>query len=57
MAAADRAGISHALAECHTCGKVWDSRNAVGVAAQHPERYGHHVVAEQVITMSWNRPA
>ena len=43
-------------AECFTCGKTWGAANAVGVAAQHAERYGHHVIAEQSTTMSWNSP-
>ena len=56
MAPAHRTGFAVAMAECHTCGKVWQTRNAVGVGAQHAKRYGHHVVAEQVVSMSWNDP-
>ena len=56
MASAHRTGVSAAMAECHTCGKVWQTRNAVGVGAQHAKRHGHHVVAEQVVSMSWNNP-
>lgn len=49
-------GIPHAVGECRDCPKEWSSRNAVGLAAQHADKTGHHVVAEQLISMSWNKP-
>lgn len=55
-----RTGIVHARAgcrECHGDGAGWDTRNAVGVAAQHAARTGHEVWAEQMTVMRWNAPA
>lgn len=43
-------GISHVLAECHDCGKVFDARNALGLAAQHHDKTGHCVTWEQLVT-------
>lgn len=31
---------------CHECGKSWASRNVMGVAAQHADRYGHQTWVE-----------
>lgn len=38
--------LIHALAECRTCGKVWDSKNAMGVAARNNQATGHEVAVE-----------
>lgn len=36
----------HALATCQECGKIWDSYNAMGVAARHNKATGHKVLVE-----------
>lgn len=38
--------LIHALATCSDCGKRWESRNAMGVAARHHQSTGHTVVVE-----------
>jgi len=43
----------HWLAECHTCGKVWQERNAVAVGARHSKAFGHEVSAEVVLSGRW----
>lgn len=50
----DRTGVIHAIADCSTCGAHYDSRNAIGLAAQHAHRTGHTVTAEQAVSMTWN---
>ena len=42
------------IAECQTCGWVAESRNAMGLGAQHAERHGHHVAVEQTISVGFN---
>jgi hypothetical protein len=42
-------GILTAHAECETCGWSTHTRNALGLAAQHHDRLGHVVRAEQTI--------
>jgi hypothetical protein len=52
-------GVVHAQAECLTEGCGWQAptwKNALGVGAVHARRYGHHVVAEQVVAVTYNRP-
>jgi hypothetical protein len=51
-----RSGLLAVTAGCHTCGKTWETRNALGVAAQHTNRTGHYVWAEQTIATTWNGP-
>lgn len=34
------------VAECLTCGKHWESRNAHAVGAQHARKHGHSVRIE-----------
>lgn len=43
----------HWLAECHTCGKVWEDRNAVAVGARHSKAHGHEVSAEVMLSGRW----
>jgi len=56
MSSPDSYGIVHATARCHEggCDFRVDSRNAVGVAAQHAERTGHEVSADEGRSMVWN---
>lgn len=52
-----RSGVVHAVAECQEC--PWTTgyyKNALGNAAQHAQRTGHNVVAEQCISVSYNDP-
>lgn len=49
--------LIHALAECRTCGKVWDARNALGVAGQHNQRTGHEVAVEVCYSHRFTAPA
>lgn len=42
-----RTGIAHAQAECLQCPFRVASRNSLGLAAQHHDRTGHEVHAEQ----------
>jgi hypothetical protein len=50
-------GILSVFAECRSCG--WNSwaSNALGNAAQHADRTGHEVHAEQTIGVTYNRGA
>lgn len=48
-------GVLGVHAHCATCGWESEARNAVGNAAQHAQRTGHTVYAEQVISIVWNR--
>lgn len=43
----------HHLAQCMTCGKVWGTRNALGVAVQHSRKYGHEVAVEIMMSGRW----
>lgn len=43
-------------AECFTCGKVWESRNAHGIAVQHARKYNHHVGVESTYCYAYNEP-
>lgn len=52
----NRTGVTHASAYCQGCDWSSEARNAIGNAAQHAERTGHHVEAEQVTAMDWNSP-
>jgi hypothetical protein len=50
-----RSGVVHALGECRDCGATFDSyKNALALSAQHAERYGHTVSAEQCISVVYN---
>jgi hypothetical protein len=42
-----RTGIAHAQAECLNCTFKVFTRNSLGLAAQHHDRTGHEVHAEQ----------
>lgn len=50
-----RSGLLGAYSRCIDCGWETEARNAVGNAAQHAERYGHEVISEQTISVSWRR--
>lgn len=52
----DSSGVVHATANCKECDFSAASLNSVGLAAQHAERTGHAVHAEQCVSMSWNLP-
>src|SRR5688500_9286209 len=43
----------HFLAECLTCGKVWQARNAAAVAARHSKAHRHESVAEVLLSGRW----
>lgn len=47
-------GLLGVVAECRDCGWESEARNAMGNAAQHAERTGHHVVVEQAISVGFN---
>jgi hypothetical protein len=52
-------GVTHAMGGCWTCGgteAVWQARNAMACAANHARHTGHHTWAEQVVSVSYNRP-
>lgn len=36
-------------AECSNCGKIWETKNAQGVAAIHAKATGHEVIVEITI--------
>lgn len=38
------------VAECVTCGEVWGTRNAHGLAVQHARKYGHRTIVDRTIT-------
>lgn len=45
------------MAECRDCPWVTDCyKNALANGAQHAQRTGHNVVAEQCISVSYNDP-
>lgn len=46
-------GILGVTAECHDCGWVAESKNALGLAAQHSDRHGHYVSVEQTLGVSY----
>lgn len=48
-----KSGVIHAYAECQTCGVVYDSRNALGLAAQHHDKTGHTINTEQCISVTY----
>lgn len=52
----DRSGMVACMYGCNNddCDFGGDSRNGVGLAAQHAERTGHFVWVEQTISMWWN---
>jgi len=47
-------GLLGVLAECRDCGWESAARNAMGNAAQHAARTGHHVSVEQTISVGFN---
>lgn len=47
-------GVIHVMAECLECGWTSYARNAMGNAAQHATRTGHHVTVEQAISVGFN---
>jgi hypothetical protein len=50
-------GVSHAMAHCMTCDWTSSSyKNALGTAAIHARASGHHVRAEQMVDVEYNRP-
>ena len=36
------------IAQCYTCGKTWERRNAHGVGARHAQTHKHKVGIEKV---------
>lgn len=48
--------VASAKGGCRRCGKLWDARNAMAVAAKHAERTGHETWAEQTLTAWWGNP-
>lgn len=42
------------IAQCFTCGKVWQTANAHGVAAKHAQKHKHKVVVEKVYYLSYD---
>ena len=53
---ADYGGMTAIIAECFTCGKKWETRNAHGVAARHAYATGHHTAVEVIYSYSYNAP-
>ena len=41
-----RGGLVHYYGHCRDCEKEWYTRNAMGLAAQHAQRYGHQAWVE-----------
>lgn len=52
----DRSGMVSCVYGCNQCEFGGDSRNGVGLSAQHAEKTGHTVWVEQTISMMWNAP-
>jgi hypothetical protein len=50
---ARKSGVVEAMAECGTCNWKAESRNAVGLAAQHCDRTGHIVSCHQIIVTTY----
>jgi hypothetical protein len=51
----DESGVVACRYGCRDCDDFGgDSRNGVGIAAQHAENYDHEVWCEQVTSMVWN---
>ncbi len=47
-------GLTSAIFDCMDCGVRYESRNAVGLAAKHWHKTGHHIIGENVI--GWSFP-
>ena len=47
-------GATSAIFECMDCGAHYESRNAVGLAAKHWHKTGHHIIGEA--TIGWSFP-
>lgn len=41
-----KVGITGGIADCQTCGKRFECKNAMAVGARHAQLYGHTVVGE-----------
>lgn len=52
----DYGGMIAIVAECYDCGKVWQTRNAHGVAVQHARKYGHNTAVEVIYNYQYNAP-
>ena len=48
-----RAGITGCMAGCFVCGKEWQSKNALALAARHHDATGHATWAEQVLSVRY----
>ncbi len=47
-------GLTSSIFECMDCGIRYESKNAVGLAAKHWHKTGHHIIGEAVI--GWSFP-
>lgn len=50
----DEMGVVSCVYECEDCDFGGDSKNGVGLASQHAEKYGHEVSVEQVTSYQWD---
>lgn len=48
-------GLTSAIFDCMDCGVRYESKNAVGLAAKHWHKTGHHICGEA--TIAWSFPA
>lgn len=48
-------GLAGVTADCKTCGWNAQTRNALGLAAQHADRTGHEVHVEQTTIIIYNK--
>lgn len=45
---------NHYLGECHKCGKLFQERNAMGVAARHFDKCGGYISLDVTMTFVWD---
>ena len=50
-------GLSHAIADCRSCGKHWENYvTAQRLAAIHAKQTGHHVVIDLGFVVEYGHP-
>jgi len=53
MSRETRAGITSVIGGCNVCGKVWESKNTLALAAKHHDATGHSTWVEQVLSVRY----
>jgi len=46
-------GVVGVVANCITCGKRWESKNAHAVGFNHAKNHGHEVVVEKILSFKY----